>query len=403
MNADAAKFSLEIFMDKSITPSYSRYAKPLKRIEKIDDYTINIHTEDPYPALLLTLYRVFVVPPKYWKKVGKDGFNQKPIGTGPFKLTEWVKDDRLIMDTNENFWGDLPKGIDRVIWKPVPDDTARAAGLETGEYDLIANMSATSVPRIEANPDLQLISAPSYRLYSIILSSLERHSGPLQDKRVRQALNYAVDKNSIIKNLFFGKAKPLQGQVLTEGMVGFNPNLKPYPYDPEKAKQLLAEAGYPDGFEVPFKFPSGRYAQDREVSEAVAGMIEKIGVKTKLIPLEPGEFLKQLRERELGPMAFAGMAPPPDPHFQISQYRSDWRYSYYQNPQLDKLIDMGMIEMDVTKREKIYHEATRLMYDEAVVLFLYQGVDFYGATNRLKNWMPTGDQRVFLYGMTLQN
>jgi peptide/nickel transport system substrate-binding protein len=102
-------------------------------------------------------------------------------------------------------------------------------------------------------------------------------------------------------------------------------------------------------------------------------------------------------------MSFGGSAPPPDPHFVISQYRSDWRYSYYQNPELDKLIDAGMVEMDMKKREEVYHKATQLMYGEAPVVFLYQGVDFYGGTNRLKNWKPTGDQRIFLYGIALQD
>ena len=311
MNAEAAKFSLEVFMDPKITPAYSRYAKPLDHIEIVDEHTIIIHTKDPYPAMFLTLYRAFVVPPKYWREVGgADGFNQKPIGTGPFMLTEWIKDDRLVMDKNPDFWGEAPKGIDRVIWKPVPDDTARAAGLETGEYDLAASISVNSVDRIKNHPDLQLISGLSYRVYAVRLSCLEKDPGPIHDKRVRQALNYAVDKQSIVDNLFFGQAKVLQGQTLFEGQFGFNPNLKPYPYDPEKAKQLLAEAGYPDGFEVSFKFPSGRYAQDREVAEAVAGMLAKVGVKCKMTVLEPGEYLKQLRIRELGPLSFGGSAAP---------------------------------------------------------------------------------------------
>ena len=205
MNADAVKFSLELLMDKKTTPSYSRYATPLKSIEKVDEHTVRIHTKAPYPGLMLTLYRAFVVPPKYWGKVGKAGFNQKPVGTGPFKLVEWKKDDRLVMDRNEGFWGESPKGIDRIIWKPVPDDTARAAGLETGEYDLIANMSVNSVPRVEANSALQVIAAPSYRIYTARLSPLERHPGPLHDVRVRQAFNYAIDKDSIIKNLFLSR------------------------------------------------------------------------------------------------------------------------------------------------------------------------------------------------------
>jgi len=400
-NADAAKFSLELVSDKDIAPRYSQWTVALKSFEKVDDYTINVHTVKPYPPLLLTLYRSSVVPPKYWKEVGKEGFAQKPVGTGPFKFVEWKKDDRIVMDKNENYWGESPKGIDRVIWKPVPDDMSRAAGLETGEYDLIANMSVPSSLRLARDPNVELISGSSQRIYQVLLSSLEKHPGPLHDVRVRRAMNYAVDKQSIINELFLGQAKPLQGQLLYEGQLGFNPNLKPYSYDPAKAKSLLVEAGYPNGFEVDFKFPTGRYAQDREVAEAVAGMLEKIGVKCKRTSLEAGEYIRQVMARECAPMCYTGLLGP-DPHIMFFQYRSDWRYSYYQNPKLDQLIDTGAVEIDVKKREKIYQEATQIMHDDAAVIFLFQGVDFYGSTKRLKNWKATGDQRIFLYGIALE-
>ncbi|MCG7851891.1 MAG: ABC transporter substrate-binding protein [Methanosarcinaceae archaeon] len=401
-NADAAIFSLELISNKEIAPKYSRYTSTFKSFEKVDEYTINIHNKEPYPPILLTLYRSSVVPPKYWKEVGKKVFAQRPVGTGPFKFIEWKKDDRIVMDKNEKYWGELPKGIDRVIWKPVPDDMSRAAGLETGEYDLIANMSMNSALRLSKEPNVQLISGLSLRMHQVLLSSLEKHPGPLHDVRVRRAMNYAIDKESIINELFFGKAMALQGQLLREEQLGFNPKLKPFPYDPEKARKLLTEAGYPNGFEVEFKFPSGRYAQDREVAEALAGMLEKIGVKCKRIPLEAGEYVKQLLARECAPMCFTGLLGP-DAHIMFFQYRSDWKYSYYQNPELDKLIDAGAVEIDEKKREKIYQKATQIMYDDCPVIFLYQGVDFYGATKRLKNWKPTGDQRIFLYGISLED
>jgi peptide/nickel transport system substrate-binding protein len=369
----------------------------------VDEYTVNFYTKEPFPAMLNSaLPQLYVIPPKYWKEIGgAEKYTFKPIGTGPYVLTEWKKDDRIVMDKNEKYWGKLPRGIDRIIWKPVPDDTARAAGLETGEFDLIANMSINSVPRAEAQPKLKLISVPSYRVYTVNLSNID--PTPIANKKVRQALNYAVDNEMIVKNLFMGKAKVLQGQLLFEGEFGFNPNLKPYPYDPAKARKLLAEAGYPNGFEATFKFPAGRYAQDKEVSEAVAGMLEKVGIKCKMVQLEGGEFLKQLIARELRPMYYGGSAPPPDPHGMMSQYRSDWRYAIHKNAEIDKLIDEGMVEMDLKKREKIYHKLTEIMYDECPAIFMFQGVDFYGMTKRLKNWMPTGDQRIFLYDISLED
>ena len=303
------------------TPAYARVAIAFAGVEKVDDLTVRVTLHNPYPPLALALSQVYVVPPKHWNEVGLEAFGQKPIGTGPFKFVEWVRDDKLIMERNEDYWGALPEGIDGLVWRPVPDDAARVAGLTTGEYQIAKDLPVSAIPSLETDPAIKLVPVPSYRIYQVGLSSLAEHESPLQDKRVRQALNYAIDKEAIVNSLFFGKAKMLKGQVLREAQLGFNPELDDYPYDPEKAKAMLAEAGYPDGFEIPFKFPSGRYAQDREVSEAIAGMLSQVGVKTNMISLEPGEFLRQLRAKELAPMYFVGLAPQDDPAFQASLVR----------------------------------------------------------------------------------
>lgn len=401
-NADALLQTLNVFVDKVATPAYSIYAAPMEKFEKVDDHTVLIHTKGPYPAMALALTQIYPLPPAYWKEVGAAKFGQAPIGTGPFKFTEWVKDDRVVMDRNPQYWGTAPKGIDRVIWKPVPDDTARAVGLEAGEYDVAASLSGAAVPRFQGQKNLQLYSVNSYRVFTLILSALPKHQSPLLDKRVRLAISHAIDNNAIVKNLFFGKAQLLQGQVLRKEQMGFDPDIKAYPFDLAKAKALLTEAGFPNGFEIDFKIPSGRYAQDREVCEAIAGMLAKVGIKARIITLEGGEFLRQLRTQELGPMSFAGLAPPDDPHFQLSQYRSDWRYTFIQNAELDKLIDDGVKEPDVAKRTAIYKKAGRIVHDEAPVVPMFQGLDIYGSSSRVKGLRPTGDQRLFLYGVSLE-
>ncbi|MBM3521929.1 MAG: hypothetical protein FJX57_03140, partial [Alphaproteobacteria bacterium] len=313
MNADAVVHSIKLFIDPKAAPAYAIYAKTIASAEKLDDLTVNLRMAFPYPAVDLLLTQIYVTPPAYWNQVGAAAFQQKPIGTGPFKFVEWVKDNRLVMDRNETYWGKGPQNVDRVIWRPVPDDTARAAGLETGEYDIATNLAITSVLRLETQSQLQIDAVPSFRIFQLILSSLDIHPSPLRDKRVRQAINHAIDKDAIIKNLLFGKARALSGQVLRREQLGHEPALKDYPFDLAKAKALLTEAGHPNGFSVVFKFPSGRYAQDREVSEAIAGMLAKAGIRTEMVVLEPGEFLRQLRGRELAPIAFLGLAPLDDP------------------------------------------------------------------------------------------
>ena len=400
MNADAVVASFKIFMDKAQTPAYAQVAEAFAGIEKVDDLTVRLTLAYPYPPLALALSQVYIVPPKYWTEVGLDAYGQKPIGTGPFTFTEWVRDDRLVMDRNDKYWGTLPAGIDKLIWRPVPEDTARVAGLTTGEFQIAKDLPVAAIPTVESQPDLALVPIASYRIYQIGLSSLPQHKSPLQNKLVRQALNYAVDKKAIIDALFFGKAKSLSGQVLRQEQLGFNPDVKDYPYDPEKAKALLAEAGYPDGFEITFKFPTGRYAQDREVSEAVAGMLSKVGIKTDMVSLEPGEFLRQLRADELAPMYFVGLAPQDDPDFQVSLFKTGWRYSPIADKAIDDLIDAGAKETDVAKRGEIYKKLMVIMHDEAPIIFLFQGVDVYGTDAKVKNFVPRGDGRMFFYGVS---
>jgi len=246
-----------------------------------------------------------------------------------------------------------------------------------------------------------VVAVPSFRIYQLDFSMLPSEPGPLHDKRVRQALNHAVDKQSISDNLFDGRARLLNGQLLRPEQVGYDPSLKDYPFDPAKAKALLAEAGYPNGFEIQFKFPSGRYAQDREVAEAIAGMLSDVGVKCTMVSLEAGEFLTQLDAKKLGPMCFVGTAPADDPDAMMAQYRSTWRYSYVQSPELDALIDAGAKEVDPAKRAPIYQQASKLMFDEAFILFLYQGTDLYGANKRVRGFNPRGDQRYLVDGLDL--
>jgi peptide/nickel transport system substrate-binding protein len=402
MNADAVIHSFNVLIDPKQTPAYTRYFEAFDKITKIDDLTVRMTTLYPVPPMDLTLSLFFVVPPAYWNQVGQDEYGRKPIGTGPFKLERWVRDAEVVMKKNEAYWGEAPGGFDELVFKPVPDDMARAAGLVTGEYDIVKNLPVASLDDVRKRANVGVLSVPSNAIHSILMSSLEEHKSPLQSKKVRQAFNYAVDKKSIIENLLFGNGVPLDGQLLRKAQLGYNPNLKDYPYDPKKAKELLAEAGYPNGFETTLKVPVGSQAQQQEVAEAVAGMLAGIGVKVNLTLIEGGEYLRQLRARELWPMGVSGSSPPDDPHFQMSQYHSTWRYAYVRNAELDKLIDDGKQEMDIKKREQIYQKASELVYEEAPGIFLYGGVDFWGVSKKVKNFGARGDGRFFFYGVGLE-
>ena len=175
MDADAVVQTVRNFANPAVTPAYTIYADPIAGIDKIDEFTVVIRTKFASPLVALMLTQIYIVPPDYWKQVGVAGFGQKPIGTGPFQLAEWQKDNRLVMDRNPGYWGRAPAGIDRVIWRPVPDDTARAAGLQTGEYDVTSALSITDVnsAREQSGSDDRWCAELSHLLGQPLLS---RHS-----------------------------------------------------------------------------------------------------------------------------------------------------------------------------------------------------------------------------------
>ena len=402
MNAEAVAHSIRLFADPGTVPAYGIYAAAVDTAEPVDEYTVRLSLKKPSPIVPLLLAQVLVIPPAYWEEVGPGAFGQKPIGTGQFVLTEWIKDDRIVMDLNPDYWGEPPKGFDQLVWRTVPEATARAAGLKAGEFDLAIAIPAVDAIDIETLDGVDIYSGDVSRVFQLTLSSLPEHESPIQDKRVRQALNYAIDKQIIIDALYYGKAGLLNGQVVLPSQPGYDPDMRDYPYDPEKAAALLAEAGYPDGFEVEFRCPANRYPQGQETCEAISGMLSKVGIKTNITLLESGEFIRQLVNREYAPMGILGLGIPDDPSFGLAVYRSDWRYSYYQNPELDALIDAAASVTDPEERAAVIRQASQLMFDEAVIVYLFGGREFYGHSERLKNFATNTAQRYFFYDMELE-
>jgi peptide/nickel transport system substrate-binding protein len=288
------------------------------------------------------------------------------------------------------------------VWRPVPDDFARAAGILTGEYDIATNVPTSMYKSIEESARAGTVSVSSSRIFTILLSTRAATPGPIHDKRVRQALNYAIDKQSIVENLLDGHAQLLHGQVLKPDQLGYNSEVDDYQFDPAKAKALLAESGLANGMALEFKASAGRYANDREVGQAIANMLGDVGIDVNLSQLEPGEFLRQMNAGELVPAAMVGYAAANDPDPVLANYSSAGRYSTTENAGLDKLIEEGSREMDPEKRAAIYRSAMKLMHDEALAVFLYAPDDIYGKSDRVEGFRPHADQRWTIYGMSIK-
>src|SRR5881396_577463 len=288
-NAESAKFSIERVKDPKLRASSN--FKPVESVEIVDPYTIRVHTNKPWPTFLtvMTFAQASMYPPKAYKDKQPADISRQPIGTGPYKFVRWAKDEEIVLEANETYWRGAPR-IKTVVFKPIPDDAVRVAALQNGEIDVAVNIPPHLAPVIDKHPRLFLSTAPSIRTIQLMFYAHQMdaqhkpvgpYSGPTADKRVRQAIAYAIDADEIIRTVLDGKGIRV-ATMLPSMHFGYDPSLRPIKQDVERAKKLLAEAGFAGGVEITLHGPRGRYVRDVEVAEAVTGQLTKAGIKTTL-------------------------------------------------------------------------------------------------------------------------
>ena len=392
-DANALKFNIERLQNPATKSPAKSYVDVIDHVEVVSATTAKIVTKAPSPNLLMRLSKVYIVPPKYTQSDNGASLAKKPIGTGPFTFVEWVKDDHITLKANPDYWGGKPK-LDQVLFKPIPEDATRVASLKSGQSDIITNLPISEIQSVSSAQNLAFSKVPSLRLMFVILDAT--NNSAVKDKRVRQALNYAVDKNALIQNTFQGNAIILQGQALSQEYFGFNPNLKAVPYDPAKAKQLLADAGYANGLTVTLWSPQGRYVLDKETSEAISGQLAKVGVTANVQTRDWATYVKMLIDKTLTPTAFIGYSTFPDADDQLGINETGNTYSYYANSAFDQIMKQARTTIDATQRQQLYAQATQLMADDSPYIYLWQQVDTYGANKRVNGWTPRPDERIML-------
>jgi len=388
-NAEAVKFSIERVLNPDQKARWRWAFADIERVDAVDPLTVRIVTKVPFPTLITNLaFCMPIVPPKYVREKGDTHIATNPVGTGPFKFVRWRKDDALVLEANDSYWRGSPK-IKTLIFRPIPDESTRVAALVTGEIDIARGVPPSLVKQIADNPRTRVAKVPSALNIHVILDTLK--DGPLRDKRVRQAINYGVDKEGIIKSILEGNGGAVGGP-LTPVMFGFAPDVKPYPYDPERARRLLAEAGFPQGISLTLNSPNGRYLKDKEVNEAIAGQLARIGVRTQVVAHEWGTYVSRWPE-SLVPMYMIGWAGTWDADgIMFPLLRSGQRFSRWSSPDFDAIIDKARGTLDQGERVKLYRQATQLAHDEAPWLFLFHGMDIYGVSRAVADWEPTSDE-----------
>ena len=410
-NAESAKFSLERVKTPALRASSN--FRPIDRVEIVDPYTVRVHTSKPWPTFvsIMTFNQAAMYPPKAY--AGKDSafISKNPIGTGPYKFIRWSKDDEIVLEANEQFWRGAPK-IKTVVFKPIPDDAVRVAALQNGEVDVAVNIPPHLANIIANHPKAFLSTAPSIRTLQLMFVTHEYdaqhkligpYKGVTADKRVRQAIMYAVDADEIIRTVLDGKAIRT-ATMLTPLHFGYDAALKPVKQDLARTKKLLAEAGYGSGLELTLNSPQGRYVRDKEVAEAVAGQLTKVGIKTQLRTFEFVNYLNNLvYPHKSGPVWLIGWGTPTLDAETIygPLFRTGSNLGNYHNADFDGMVDQAQTMMDEKKRLELYHRISKLWLEDAAAAPLYQQLDLYGASRRL-SWKARSDERIKAYDMSLK-
>jgi peptide/nickel transport system substrate-binding protein len=387
VNAEAVKFSIDRFRKHSIGKATLAI---VESVDVVDDATLRITTKAPYAPLIATLgyHWIVVYSAAQVRKVGDENVHTAPVGSGPYKFVHHKRGQEVRLEANDQYWGGRPR-IKNVVSRPYTDTSARILALESGDVDLIFQVPPQEAARLAKNPNLVVYTPPSARVIWIYLNTQKE---PLRDKRVREALYYAIDRDAIVKNIFAGTAKLLHspGPV---GSVGYTEAYDRYAYNPEKAKQLLREAGQPGlGFAV--HHSPGRYLLSGQVLEALQAYWRQVGVTMKIVDLEWGT-LSQLSAQPVdkNPIqaAFFGWrSVNGDIDSSIQDFHSRfWRpagnnISFYKNEEFDRLLDAEQGALDPKKRIEILHRMQEILMDDVPALFLYGEPQIWAARKSLK-------------------
>jgi peptide/nickel transport system substrate-binding protein len=378
-NADAVVWNFERLLDPNVNvPRRGPYA-PITGVEALDEHHVRFHLAQPSPYMAgaLTQTTAAIVSPASIELDGNSYQNiTHPVGTGPYTFESRALGERIVVSRFDDYWGEEPY-YEQVVFHVVPEATTRESLLLAGQVDMIILPPASDIPALDANPAVQVVFGPSDRTIFIAINTTKPG---LDDKRVRQALNYAVDKEAIVQGILFGAADVMDAP-MASSLFGYAP-IGAYEYDPEKARQLLAEAGIQPGeLVLDFMSPTGRYVQDFPASQAIANYLADIGVTANLRtmdwPTYVGTMTQPVATNETN-LHLLGWAPAfMDASQQMLQFQQSQHppaglaTSFYTNPEVEDLVARANATVDDAQRAALYQEASRLIWDDAPWIFLW--------------------------------
>lgn len=376
-----------------------RSFRNVQEVRTPDEHTVVVVTKKPSVTFLSRGVRNrFVMSKTVADKYGQD-VDKHPTGTGPYKFVSFKRDGELVLTRNDDYWGRKPAVRD-LVWRKVVEVSSRMAGLEAGQTDVMDRVPVHEVARLNRNPRVGVRSVPGLRIYFFAFNVNYK---PWDNKLVRQAANYCVDADAIVKNIFDGNGEVLQGPVGPR-VIGYNPDVKRYPYDPKKARELLAKAGHPDGVDVKLHFSPGKYEKDTELVQVVANQMSKGGFRVEIVPQEWVVFWGRggVNGGKV-PFYYIGRGSVLDADTPLYQYfrTGGSKRTNFSHAEFDQLVDAEQAESDEAKRLSILRKMSEVIMDEAPLIPLYQLFDHYGAARNI-DWNPRPDEKILLEEMKIK-
>ena len=408
LNAEAVKFNIERLVDPdTASPFAFLLAGRFEELVVADEHTLEMRLTGPFGPLLahLTHNTGGIQSPTAIEEFGED-YGDNPVGTGPYRFDSWERGERLDLIRNDDYWGDLPP-TEAVRFLPVSEGTTRMALVEAGEAHVAVRVPPPDIDRLEANPDIVIDRTSSVRtIYKFFNHTKE----PFDDVLVRRAINHAVDKEAIAEFVLGGVVR-VSDAAVSPGVFGYAP-VGTYEYDPELARELLAEAGYEDGFSMSLHSPAGRYLQDIQITEAIQSQLADVGIDAEIETLEFGAYLDLINfppEESVIDVAMLGWGTVTGDAdyglyalFHSSQWAPDgFNNGFYSNTLVDELLEEARSSTDPAFREQLYADILELLHQDAAWLFLHSESQITAIRSNVEGFIVHPTERYLAYRASL--
>jgi peptide/nickel transport system substrate-binding protein len=422
--ADDVAFSIARVSTVKDSPGLlAAYTKEISAMEVVDPLTIRLKTAKPYPLLPNDMTAICIVSKKAALNATTADFNsgKAAIGTGPYKLARFARGDRIELVRNESYWGRKPPA-DSLTFRVIPNDAARVAALLSGDVQVVEGLPVSDIARLKSNPDVSVVQRASMRLIYMSVDVTEKGRGlvndaegnplpknPLSDVRVRQAISKAIDREMIRSRVMEGASRPT-GQLIIPGLPGYIESVKPDVQDMAGAKKLMADAGYPNGFQMTIQGPNNRYVQDEQILQTVAQMLSRIGITAKVEAMPAAVYFPRANKGDFA-LHLMGLSPGSGEVSSLLRQMLATRNKEkgfgafnagnYSNTKLDELLETAQATVADAPREKLLQEASEIAFAEYGIIPLHHQVNLWG-TRKNVSYGGRTDERTYGFDFVLQ-